>query len=77
MLGLVTLLVQTCIRENQMVKADNQSSDILSKVMQLMLCVLDGLQLSGNTEALARVSSEWAPIFELKNLRYFAVVIYF
>lgn len=73
-LELVALLVQTCIRDYQMVKAENQSCEILSKVMQLMLCILDGLHSTDNMAALARVSLEWAPIFELRNLRYFGII---
>lgn len=67
-LELVGLLVRACIRDYEMVKAENQSCEILSKVMQLMLCILDGLHSTDNKAALARVSSEWAPVFELRNL---------
>ncbi|CAK9136502.1 unnamed protein product [Ilex paraguariensis] len=68
-LQLVGLLVQTFIMPSRVVTAEDQSSEIIEKVLQLMLCILDGLQSANNMSAFSNLSVQWAPVFELRNSR--------
>lgn len=53
-----------------MVNPEDHSSGVLAKVLQLMLCVLDGLSSHNHMAALSELSLQWASIFDLRNLRY-------
>ncbi|KAM3327222.1 small subunit processome component 20 isoform X1 [Capsicum chacoense] len=66
-LQLIQLLVQTYILPYPNVKAIDQTSNIIDKVMQSMLCILDGLYRANNISTLSSVSMQWAPVFELRN----------
>lgn len=66
-LQLVQLLVQTYILPYQTVKAIDQTSNIVDKVMQSILCILDGLYRANNISTLSFVSLQWAPVFDLRN----------
>lgn len=69
-LQLIQLLVQTYILPYPTVKAIDQTSNIVDKVMQSMLCILDGLYRANNISTLSSVSMQWAPVFDLRNKRY-------
>ncbi|KAK1375649.1 DRIM domain-containing protein [Heracleum sosnowskyi] len=60
--------------ETYLVKAEEQASEIIGKVMQLMLCILDGLNSTCNMVVISRVSQEWAPVFKLKNSSLLAFI---
>ncbi|WOG89602.1 hypothetical protein DCAR_0208840 [Daucus carota subsp. sativus] len=62
LLKLVAVLMDTFL-----VEAKEQSSEIIGKIIQLMLCILDGLHSTCNMVAIVRVSQEWAPAFESRN----------
>lgn len=62
--------------ETYLVKAEEQASEIVGKVMKLMLCILDGLSSTCNMLAISRVSQEWAPVFKLRNSRYFITIMF-
>ncbi|KAM7486094.1 hypothetical protein LguiA_002103 [Lonicera macranthoides] len=64
---LVSLLLKTFIIPSDTVKAVDQPSEIIDEVLQLMLCILDGLHCANNNEAISQVSVLWAPVFKLKN----------
>nr|XP_018626916.1 small subunit processome component 20 homolog isoform X2 [Nicotiana tomentosiformis] len=66
-LQLIQLLVQTYILPYPIVKAIDQTSIIVEKVLQSMLCILDGLYRANNISALSSVSMQWAPVFDLRN----------
>ncbi|KAL3329329.1 hypothetical protein AABB24_036434 [Solanum stoloniferum] len=66
-LQLIQLLVQTYILPYPNVKAIDQTSNIVDKVMQSMLCILDGLYRANNISTLSSVSMQWAPVFDLRN----------
>ncbi|KAG5588462.1 hypothetical protein H5410_048896 [Solanum commersonii] len=66
-LQLIQLLVQTYILPYPTVKAIDQTSNIVDKVMQSMLCILDGLYRANNISTLSSVSMQWAPVFDLRN----------
>lgn len=70
MLQLIQLIVQTYILPYPIVKAIDQTSIIVEKVLQSMLCILDGLYRANNISALSSVSMQWAPVFDLRNKRY-------
>lgn len=55
---------------HRMMNPEDHSSGVLAKVLQLMLCVLDGLSSHNHMAALSELSLQWASIFELRNLRY-------
>ncbi|KAK2988996.1 hypothetical protein RJ640_013987 [Escallonia rubra] len=67
MIQLVGLLVQTFVMPSSMVKAEDQSCKLTEKILQLMICLLEGLHLANNLSALPEVSLQWAPVFELRN----------
>ncbi|KAL6970992.1 hypothetical protein U1Q18_030674 [Sarracenia purpurea var. burkii] len=66
-LQVVGVLLQKIILPLRVPKAENQHSEVVDKVLQLMLCILDGLHLADNVSVLANVSVQWAPVFELRN----------
>lgn len=66
-LQLIQLLVQTYILPYPTVKETDQTSNIVDKVMQSMLCILDGLYRANNISTLSSVSMQWAPVFDLRN----------
>lgn len=70
MLQLIQLIVQTYILPYPIVKAIDQTSIIVEKALQSMLCILDGLYRANNISALSSVSMQWAPVFDLRNKRY-------
>ncbi|RVW99796.1 hypothetical protein CK203_029213 [Vitis vinifera] len=67
MLELVRLLVRTFIIPSNIVVAEDHLSEIVDKVLQLMLCILDGLHISNDMSTISSLSSQWAPAFELRN----------
>ncbi|KAL3835007.1 hypothetical protein ACJIZ3_009743 [Penstemon smallii] len=67
MVELVSLLVQTYVIPYLTMMMVEQYSVVIDKVLQLMLCVLDGLSGSRNMSALLGVSSQWRPIFDLRS----------
>ncbi|KAK4356825.1 hypothetical protein RND71_022435 [Anisodus tanguticus] len=66
-LQLIQLLVQTYFLPYPTVKAIDRTSNIVDKVMQSMLCILDGLYRANNISTLSSVSMQWAPGFDLRN----------
>ena len=70
MLELVRLLVRTFFIPSNIVVAEDHLSEIVDKVLQLMLCILDGLHISNDMSTISSLSSQWAPAFELRNPRY-------
>lgn len=67
MIELVSLLVRTYILPVGMLKEVDHSSEVVDKILQLMLHILDGLYSFGNTSAISELSLLWAPVFELRN----------
>lgn len=70
MLELVRLLVHKFIIPSNIVVAEDHLSEIVDKVLQLMLCILNGLHTSNDLSTISSLSSLWAPVFELRNPRY-------
>lgn len=68
-LELVKLLTDTFIMPS---KAEDQSYEVIDKILQLMLCVLDGLHRCNHVTVLTELSIQWAPIFEMRNKWYLA-----
>ncbi|XP_057982940.1 uncharacterized protein LOC131167895 isoform X2 [Malania oleifera] len=64
--GLVELLVQTYIIPSGLLEAE-YSHEIVDKVLQLMLCILDGLHSYNDTSSISAVALQWAPIFKFRN----------
>ncbi|KAL0433003.1 UNVERIFIED_CONTAM: hypothetical protein Slati_2634600 [Sesamum latifolium] len=52
-------------------KIVDPDSEVLDKVLQLMLCILDGLSNYKKMQALLQVSSQWVPVFDLRSQRSF------
>ncbi|KAI3808247.1 hypothetical protein L1987_24196 [Smallanthus sonchifolius] len=63
-LKLVKSLIETFIMPCGMQKAGEQSCKIIDKILQLLLCILDGLHSDTDVGALAVLS---APVFEMRN----------
>lgn len=67
MLQVVGVLMQKFILPVRILKTEDQSTEVVDKVLQLMLCILDGLHLADNVQVLSSVSVQWAPVFDLRN----------
>ncbi|GAB4851882.1 hypothetical protein Ancab_031281 [Ancistrocladus abbreviatus] len=67
MLELVRLLVQTYTIPSSIVKAEGQSSEVISRVLQLMLSILDGLHNINDLAAISSVALLWSPAFQWRN----------
>ncbi|THG05804.1 hypothetical protein TEA_026415 [Camellia sinensis var. sinensis] len=67
MLQVVGVLMQKFILPARILKTEDQSTEVVDKVLQLMLCILDGLHLADNVPVLSSVSVQWAPVFDLRN----------
>ncbi|XP_076896866.1 uncharacterized protein LOC143550000 [Bidens hawaiensis] len=64
---LVKLLIEAFIKPSSKQSTGEQSSEVIDKILQLMLCILDGLHSCTNVGALAVVSMQWVPVFEMRN----------
>ncbi|KAF9622576.1 hypothetical protein IFM89_032475 [Coptis chinensis] len=64
MLDLVKSLIHKYIVPGDEATADH-ISEVINEVLQLMLCLLDGL--SSGPSAITSLPSKWAPVFELRN----------
>ncbi|XP_052189171.1 uncharacterized protein LOC127799294 isoform X2 [Diospyros lotus] len=67
MLQVIQVLMQKFILPARVLEAVVQSSEIIDKILQLMLCILDGLHLVNNESVLSSISVQWTPVFELRN----------
>ncbi|KAJ4967931.1 hypothetical protein NE237_014632 [Protea cynaroides] len=67
MLELVESLVKTYVVPSDNVKIEVSSSEIVDRVLLLMLCLLDVLHNCNDEAAISSVSLQWAPVFELQN----------
>ncbi|PIA45006.1 hypothetical protein AQUCO_01700514v1 [Aquilegia coerulea] len=66
MLGLVKSLIDKYIKPCHETVEDH-FHEVVDKVLQLMLCLLDGLLSFNDLSTITSISSEWAPVFELRN----------
>ncbi|XP_022025733.1 small subunit processome component 20 homolog isoform X2 [Helianthus annuus] len=73
-LELVKNLIETFLMPSIMQKAVEQSYNVIDNILQLMLCVLDGLHSGSHAGALASLSMQWAPIFEMRNKSFMKFV---
>ena len=73
---LVGLLMRQFVLPYISGKAEGLVSEAADKIFQLMLCVTDGIYSNKNLTALPKISLQWAPIFQLRNSRYFILVGY-
>ncbi|ONI16066.1 hypothetical protein PRUPE_3G077100 [Prunus persica] len=67
MLEIVGLLVRTFIMPSGITMAKEHSSDVVDKVLQLMLSILSGLHSYNDMSTISSCSLQWAPVFDLKN----------
>lgn len=67
MLQVAGMLMQKFILPLRMQKAEDQSSEVVDKLLQLMLCILDGLHLADNVSVISIISVQWAPIFKFAD----------
>ncbi|KAF8392350.1 hypothetical protein HHK36_022692 [Tetracentron sinense] len=67
MLELMESLMPTFIMPSGIVKAEDHSYEIVNKILQLMLCLLDGIHNSNDVSTISSISMHWAPVFELRN----------
>nr|XP_043629943.1 small subunit processome component 20 homolog [Erigeron canadensis] len=73
-LALIKVLVDTYIVSSSMLKAEDQPARVADKVLQLMLCILDGLHSGNNMEAVTELSTQWAPIFVMRNKSFLTFI---
>ncbi|XP_058078049.1 uncharacterized protein LOC131226271 isoform X2 [Magnolia sinica] len=63
--SIVLSLIETVIMPSATNKMEEDySSDVVSRTLQLMVCLLDILD---DPSTLSRISLQWAPVFELRN----------
>ncbi|XP_031259480.1 small subunit processome component 20 homolog isoform X1 [Pistacia vera] len=67
MLGLVDLLVRTFVIPSGDGKEVDKLSEVIDKVLQLMLCILDGIHRIDDMSTVSDCTSQWAPVFKLRN----------
>ncbi|KAK9274497.1 hypothetical protein L1049_021746 [Liquidambar formosana] len=67
MLELVGLLVRKFFLPSGIMKKEDHSSEVVDNVLQLMLCILDGLLCSNDMSAISEISLQWGPVFDLRN----------
>ncbi|XP_058180952.1 uncharacterized protein LOC131299427 isoform X1 [Rhododendron vialii] len=67
MLEVVDLIMQKFVLPSGIVYTEDQSSEVVDKLLQLMLCIVDGLRLADNGSVMSHVSLQWTPVFKLKN----------
>ncbi|CAL2245681.1 unnamed protein product [Prunus armeniaca] len=67
MLEIVGLLVRTFVMPSGITMAKEHSSDVVDKVLQLMLSIISGLHSYNDMSTLSSCSLQWAPVFDLKN----------
>ncbi|GAB2295684.1 hypothetical protein Dimus_029838 [Dionaea muscipula] len=70
MLELVELLVQTFIMHSSIGEVEDQSTEVVDCILQLMQCVLDGLNSFNDLIAISNVALVCAPAFELRNTSF-------
>lgn len=70
-LEIVRKLIEKFIMPSSMLNAGDQLYEVIDKILQLMICILDGLSCNHVT-TLTELSVQWAPIFEMRNRRYLA-----
>ncbi|XP_073273960.1 uncharacterized protein [Primulina huaijiensis] len=66
-LRLVKLLLHEVVIPYHTTDAVEQQSDVIDQVLNLMLCVLNGLSKAKNKSVLSVVASQWEPIFKLRS----------
>lgn len=66
-LELVDVLKRVFITPSKNVKDVDHLFEVVDKVLQLMLCILNGLHGANDMDTITDCSSQWAPAFELKN----------
>ncbi|KAL1533475.1 small subunit processome component 20 isoform X1 [Salvia divinorum] len=64
---LVDQLVETFVVRSLAMTNTDLHSEVIEKVLQLMLCVIGGLSDSKNMPALLRVSVEWESVFDIRS----------
>uniref|UniRef100_A0A2P2MF27 Uncharacterized protein n=1 Tax=Rhizophora mucronata TaxID=61149 RepID=A0A2P2MF27_RHIMU len=67
LLECVGSLVQKFVVSSSIYDGENHLSDLINKILLLMLCILDGLSNVSDMSAISQCSLQWAPVFELRN----------
>ncbi|KAJ6777070.1 hypothetical protein OIU74_001111 [Salix koriyanagi] len=67
MLECVKNLIERFIIPYGALKGENHLSEVIDKVLQLLLCTLDGLKSSNDMATISQCLVQWAPAFNLRN----------
>ncbi|KAJ6298901.1 hypothetical protein OIU76_019961 [Salix suchowensis] len=67
MLECVKNLIERFIIPSGALKGENHLSEVIDKVLQLLLCTLDGLKSSNDMATISQCLVQWAPAFNLRN----------
>ncbi|KAI8538103.1 hypothetical protein RHMOL_Rhmol09G0076200 [Rhododendron molle] len=67
MLEVVDVIMQKFVLTSGIVNSEDHFSEVVDKLLQLMLCIVDGLCLADNGSVMSHVSVQWTPVFELRN----------
>lgn len=70
MLECVKNLIERFIIPYGALKGEDHLSEVIDKVLQLLLCTLDGLKSSNDMATISQCLVQWAPAFNLRNSRY-------
>lgn len=73
---LISQLVETFFVPCLTMKNVDPHSQVVEKVLQLMLCVIGGLSSSKNMPALRQVSLQWESVFDITSERYLIVQLF-
>lgn len=61
--------MQNIVMSSGIMKAEKHQTQAFDKILELMLCILNGLHNINNMPAISDCSLQWAPVFKLRNSR--------
>lgn len=66
-LELAKLLIETFMKKDE-------SSELIDKILKLMLCILDALHACNDVTSLNELSTQWASVFEMRDTSFFSFI---
>ncbi|KAG6678404.1 hypothetical protein I3842_14G078800 [Carya illinoinensis] len=60
-------LMQNILMSSGITKAEKHQTKAVDKILELMLCILNGLHNKNNMPAISDCSLQWSPVFRLRN----------
>lgn len=61
--------MQRFVVPSDLVKAEDHQEEVVDKVLELIVCILNGLHSFNDMSTISSCSLQWAPVFKLRNSR--------